>query len=91
MPLILCGVCMIVKGDVMRLRRLGSSDAEWCVGRVIVVSPNEDAVGLEIDGLLRVDGGVMLQAVGFIVRDGRAYEVFTDTELEVECAKVTIH
>lgn len=71
-------------GDVVRLRVLGTKD-DWCICQVQMVSANGESVALHVvDGVLRVDGGLMMGALAVHIEYCGAYEVFTGAELEIE-------
>jgi hypothetical protein len=75
---------MLASGDVVRVRRVGTAD-EWCVCRVELVSKNGESLALRVlNGGLRAKGGLMMGGMAVLIEGGRAYEVFTDTELEME-------
>jgi hypothetical protein len=66
------------------VRELGT-EKEWCLCSVIIASPNGASVGLHVrEGALRIGQGLMLCAVAVSIREGKAFEVMTDTELEIE-------
>ena len=76
---------LVATGDVLRVRQRGTQD-EWCVCQVQLVSPNGKSLALRIldDGVLRVRGGSMMLGLGVLIEDGAAYEIGTNTELEID-------
>jgi hypothetical protein len=74
------------QGETVRIRRLGSTD-EWCNCRVELVSPNGLSCGLsagEDDGVLTLDGGIILGFFAVSWAKGVPVELFTRTQLEIE-------
>ncbi len=85
-----CGAChdytALKAGDVLRIRRAGSGD-EWCVCQVQLASSDGQAIGLHVaEGALRTSKGEMIMgAVAVAIDQQRGpYEVFTNTNLEIE-------
>ena len=77
----------LVKGDRVRVRRLGSVD-KWCICRVELVSPNGMSLGLAVeDGAVYPErGGIVTGFLPVSLMRNEAVEIATLTRLEMEMA-----
>ena len=75
----------VQKGDIVRVRRMDSSD-DWCVCVVELVSHNGLSICLNVqDGALRTKtGGIVTSFLPVSVTDRCAYEVASMTPLEID-------
>lgn len=75
------------RGDVVRVRPAYTYE-EWCLCQVQILSGNQESVVLRVvHGALRIKGGGIL-VDSLLMRidreQGKAFELISDTELEVE-------
>lgn len=86
-----CGGChdytALKTGAVLRIRRAGSQD-DWCICQVQLASTNGQSLALYVvdGGMLRPRrGGFITGAIAVSIDPQRGpYEVFTNTDLEIE-------